>query len=598
MSTAIKTNKLIAKINRDEYEQRYDIFLISTSEKYIRRGAFIIDAPFLCNNVIAIYFESGQKFYVMMNKDDTNKKLLKKVMEESDGGDVFTVTVVSPHDVDDNILVQLLLNSLATYELDFMKFNNLTGHLYCFHPKWVKKSRNGNQYTIMKVPCLEFKVSDDMILMMQVHTFTSELLRNHISFKKKKFEEYPKYVFSANNTLRRKLKGDTGNSFIMRQTDGAKTEIPFMNIQDNESFDTCKMGILANIIEEFDCKFGEFCNVEFASIDNYTSLEMNRVIARENEYNIKRVLESSLIRIVDGIGDEYSEVFCKELQRRLKEKYSITASIGRRYAKNALNVCVIHNAIYYDGMEDPHKVKHDECAVQHITLEDFMGSVEFALSTVIHELLIKNDICQGSISLFDWAKLGIEENIAFGIREEDEEGSRYFFMEVKPDGSFSFNEQTLNLFELNQYSECVEIFEDNPAVCGIIKGASGDINVISDTNLITIPEIKEIKNELIVGNTQLRGKIKRAELLSSVLDIKLFNYDGDQYYFVGTIGEGMRTKVVTAANIRKIETYKCVNLMFEDLLPLMNVTFVRNGQLTIVPFPFKYLREYIKTIVN
>lgn len=182
MSTAIKTNKLIAKINRDEYEKRYDIFLISTSEKYIRRGAFIIDAPFLCNNVLAICFESSQKFYVLMKKGDVNKASLKKVMAESDGGDALTISLVNPHYVDDNILVQLLLNSLANYELDFMKFNNLTGHLYCFHPKWVKRSRNGSQYTIMKVPCLELKVSDDMVLMMQVHTFTSELLRNNISF--------------------------------------------------------------------------------------------------------------------------------------------------------------------------------------------------------------------------------------------------------------------------------------------------------------------------------------------------------------------------------------------------------------------------------
>ena len=28
------------------------------------------------------------------------------------------------------------------------------------------------------------------------------------------------------------------------------------------------------------------------------------------------------------------------------------------------------------------------------------------------------------------------------------------------------------------------------------------------------------------------------------------------------------------------------------VLPTMNVTFVHNGQLTVLPFPFKYLREY------
>ncbi len=52
-------------------------------------------------------------------------------------------------------------------------------------------------------------------------------------------------------------------------------------------------------------------------------------------------------------------------------------------------------------------------------------------------------------------------------------------------------------------------------------------------------------------------------------------------------------KLPRAANIRKIEAYKDGALMFDELLGLMNVTFVHNGQLTVLPFPFKYLREYV-----
>lgn len=93
----------------------------------------------------------------------------------------------------------------------------------------------------------------------------------------------------------------------------------------------------------------------------------------------------------------------------------------------------------------------------------------------------------------------------------------------------------------------------------------------------------------------MRGKEKRDELISSCLDIKMFDDGVSEYYFVGTIGNGMRWLINRAANIRKIEPFEDSNHMFEKLLPLMNVTFVRYGQLTITPFPFKYLREYIKT---
>ena len=35
-------------------------------------------------------------------------------------------------------------------------------------------------------------------------------------------------------------------------------------------------------------------------------------------------------------------------------------------------------------------------------------------------------------------------------------------------------------------------------------------------------------------------------------------------------------------------------LEYEEALPLMAVEFVRNSQYTVLPFPFKYLREDIE----
>lgn len=158
----------------------------------------------------------------------------------------------------------------------------------------------------------------------------------------------------------------------------------------------------------------------------------------------------------------------------------------------------------------------------------------------------------------------------------------------------------LNLFEADKYNQCVEIFENakinSEKIHGIIRDASGNINIIKDTGWFTIPEIDSIKAELANGNTKLRGREKRDELLTSCLDIKMFNDGVSEYYFVGTIGNGMRRLINRAANIRMIEPFEDLTLLFEKLLPLMNVTFVHNGQLTIIPFPFKYLREYIKSM--
>jgi hypothetical protein len=327
-------------------------------------------------------------------------------------------------------------------------------------------------------------------------------------------------------------------------------------------------------------------------------IDYSKSWAKEDSARIQELLETPGVHIVDQIGDMYSEQFIDNMCSLLLQKYEISASVGKRIKKDALNICVIHNAEYYEGVQDPHNKRSEGVAIQHVTLEDFADNAEFAISTVIHEVLIKNDLKSGRITLFNWSSLGIKEDISFGTEAKFDEETKYFFMKVHPDGSFVIQEQEFTLFEMNEYTDCVNIFEDaktkGEMVKGLIRDGQGRINVIKDTGIITIPEAKEIKNLLASGDTKLRGKERREELLSSCLDIKTYMEDGKQFYYVGTIGEGMRWKIPRAANVRCIEGYQGAPLMFDRLLPTMNVSFVHNGQLTVLPFPFKYLREYLE----
>lgn len=596
MSAPIKTNQLTYTFDKELFSKNYDIFCIRTSEKHFKNGAYIIDAPLLSNNVCSVLFKSGREIFVLMKSNGSNKSLLKNAILKEDGADRITISQVTPNSLKDDIAFQLMLNSLGNYESPLLKFNNLTGHLYCFHPNWLIRGRKSEADVVFKVPCLELRLSSEFRLNMDVHTFTSELLRNKIEFKKKKFDEYPKYIFSAHNTLRRKLKDDVGYSFIMRQTKNAKTEIAFLDIQNIDRFNQSKMGILTTVLEKFNDRFSSIAHLDFESITDYKALDYTRSVAKENKQAISDLLSIKPIKIVDCIDDEYSKIFCKEICDLLFSKYGIKTSCGKRVAKDHLNIRVIHNAAFYADSDDPHRIFND-VAVQHITFEDFSECSEFAISTVIHEMLIKADLVKQKISIFDWNTLGLKDDIDFGIEVTDEQNTKYIFMTIHPDGTFNISEQTLNLFEANKYNQCVEIFENakmnSVKVHGIIRDALGNINIIKDTEWFTIPEIYSIKAELANGNTKLRGKEKRNELLSSCLDIKMFNDGVSEYYFVGTIGNGMRCLINRAANIRKIEPFEDSILMFEKLLPLMNVTFVHNGQLTIIPFPFKYLREHL-----
>lgn len=591
----IRTNKLECSFDINKIAVKYDFFRIETTETYLKSGALILDAPLLENNTCAVRFDSRKSLLVMMHHEDGNKTKLKQVLANVDGSDAITLKSVNVSEIKRHEMVQLLLNAMSCYNLPELRFNNLTGHLYCFHPKWIKKSKGA----IWQVPCLELRVSEDMILALNIRTFTSGKLQKNITFKKKKYYDYPKYVFSSRNTLRRKLVEDNEDELILRQLDGEKTDIGFLDTKSIDKFKATKMGILASVIESFNENYEDVAHIEFSQVAASQCIDHDLTAKKANKNAVKQALNHP-VRLVDQINDEHSEDFLKRVQMVLNgDKWGIDAVIGQNVLKDSLNIVLIHDADYYEGMDDPHSLHYD-ATIQHITREKYDGDSKFTAEAIVHELLIKEDIRNKKISLFNWNELDVAGDMSFGAKFTDGENEfRYFFMTVHPDGTFDVKEEFSDLFSQSRFASCMEIFDKadmaKENVKGIVMDACGNINVIKDTGWITIPEIIGIKKELEVGNNKLRSKAKREDLLSSCLDIKSFRVDNMLYYFVGTIGEGMKYAIHNAANIRRIEPYNGAPKFFEKLLPLMNVSFVKNEQLTVIPFPFKYIREWVKT---
>lgn len=599
MNSPIKTNQLRLTAQYDVINEKYDFFEITTSERYFKNGARILDAPLMDQRVCAVRFSHGKTFYVMMAHVSGNLNALHSVLKTAPDGDKITISQKKCQELYNDVFVQLLLNSLASAQSKFLRFNNLTGQLFCFHPQWLKYSKKNGEDIVMKVPCLHIQVTQQLRLQASVCTFTSVLLRKKITFKKRRFEEYPQYVLSAHHTLRRKLESDTATAFIQRQTDDNRTDIPFLDFQDLTRFEQSKMGVVWQVLSDFNSKYNGVAHLSFDEATSYEALDYDRYTAKEDKQSVQNALSETSVKLIDTIGNDYSKVFCQSIADLFLSKYGVSVSIGKRVSKGHLNVRIIHNKAYYEGSKDPHDDIFPDAAVQHITLEDFSDSSESAISTIVHELLIKQDLNKGCISLFNWKALGYQHDWSFGI-STDEEPKRYFFMTIHPDGTFTINEQTLNLFEQSEYNDYITIFDSakrsDEQVRGVIRNDDGKINIIRDTGWFTIPQIEQIHAELKTGNTYLRSKTVRDELLSACLDVKYISEKDCGYYWVGTIGNGMRANIARASNIRKIEPYQDAPIFFDELLPLMNVSFVRNGQLTILPFPFKYLREFINRL--
>lgn len=103
-------------------------------------------------------------------------------------------------------------------------------------------------------------------------------------------------------------------------------------------------------------------------------------------------------------------------------------------------------------------------------------------------------------------------------------------------------------------------------------------------------------------NIWVDGELRKAEFeatfqIGNLLNIK-FEYTTNDYldgnafvYYVGA--KSKKCSYPNACCMRKVISLGD-HLESEELLPLMAVEFVRNSQYTVLPFPYKYLREYME----
>lgn len=595
----IQINRIVASLQYEVLSAKYEIFNIKTSDKHFCRGnnaAKLVDDFANESFVLSVVYERGNSFYILLNKANGNKININNALKQLSGAESISLEEIAAPSVPRNIMIQLLMNSLGTYEGKVLGFHNVTGHFYIHHHSWTKSKDK-------QIIALELKVTKDLLLDWSVRTFTSVTLKNLIKFGKKKFQDYPEYAFGKDNILKRVEKGSHPDAYILRQIGDKKSTIKFLEIDNIEKFQKTKMGVLCDSIDKFNSKFNGMAHLKFDSFNDYNSIDVSQKMVKSMEKRFDDIASTHKVVLIDKVND-MSETCMEKLKEQLTKRFKCKVSVLKKPKENATNLILIHEDEWYKDKKDPHDIVYDGCAVQHITIESIMHLVNKEnmgdsdwkplLDCIMQEVLIKEDLVRKQITLADWSSYGYTEKIDFGILyKNDDDTKHFYFMTISPTGTFIIKEQENNLFEQDEYQECINIFEIDDVVGVVRKGE--DINVIHNTKLRTIPEIDLIKEILASGNNRLRGQERREELFPAVTDIKCFaknNYSLN--YFSGIIGEGMRRVIPTAANIRLVEAYLNSKLFFDEMLRLMTVTFVRNGQLTVMPFPFKYLMEYAR----
>ena len=666
MTQKITTNELEVTFDYEAIRKNYRFYQLETSEKFIKSGAAFLDLA-EDSFVRSIVFASGKKFYLMTNAKDIEKRMVFQAVQKYEGSDHLSIKELNAENMDKHILLQLFFNSLSNPEHDAYSYNNLTGKLLCYHSAWQKKDSDGN---MIQLDCIEVKVTKEMFLQLSAHRMTALSQKSRMHFGKRKIHDYPQYEIAYHHhTLKRvsKEKLNEPTNLIQKPIGNEKSSIAFFDFSDYNAFTCSKNGVLYNFMNLVKKQFSEYFSIAFITYENAKILSVEKKELKLSKEMVQQQLLKTGINVIDEVQSSTSNSFlqdlCQELQNRIP---GLDCSIGKRLSKRKVNIRYIHHKDYY-GEDDPYRASTEEVVVQHITEENFQHDVNTSVETILKELVIKNDLKQGEISLVDWRKYEFDSDWIFGI-EIDEE---YYFMKIHPDGTFDVEKMQYDLFNASEYNRYMDYFSADGSVEGLVKDTSGNINIIKKTNMHTLPEMKEIGDalkkasetakfrgeewarllriavlktdnqkvidklekiistlqaqkeynkkdifKLLKGNTikkfvvdsifedegillfaYLRNKEKREKYFSGMIDINYFQInDTTARFCVGKIGEGMKAKLERASVIREVQAEDDNELIFEELLPLMNVDFVKLGMLTVIPFPFKYLREYARTI--
>mgnify|MGYP007084303656 FL=1 len=665
------SNELLASFEYSSIDRDYDFYYVTTSDKYIKGGATFLDIEDI--KVSALQFESGKSFWVMLPKNAISRAELVRLLNTKEDGDSLSIKAMTSSSIPVHLLTQLFLNALTSPVDEMISFNNLSGKLLCFRPAWLNKDKDN---FIWGMQCLEVKVGDDMCVKLVAHRMTALALKKQMKFEKRKLQDYPQYEFSYNNNTLKRVSNenkDRRENFIIKPVDGERGSITFFGFTDYETFACTKMGVLYDILNALHAEFGRYIHVDFKKYDIDEVVEYKRTSLEAYKDIVAKEVINSGINIVDAIQSETSEDYLQDVADGINKIIpEAKCSVGRRLSKKKLNVRYIHDKSFYsDSKVDPHQEDMEDYVVQHITVENFKHQSSAAVYNILKELVIKKDIATGKITLVDWSQYGYKADWIFGVVAED----IHYFMTIHPDGTFKIEALERNLFTMTKYDKYMDYFglneeniNDYRGVIGLIKDTDGNINLIKDTNIYSMPDytamgdvlknvasegkfsgkdvvtwlravmaitdkIKvqaeldivipriDIKEEYTKANIMglfkgittkkevvryvfentgimlyayLRGEEERNEYLSGNIDINYIEQDEMLARFsIGEIGNGMKYTIERASVVREIQAVEGSKLIFKELLPLMGVEFVRYGMLTVVPFPFKYLREYI-----
>lgn len=568
------TNILVPLFDRPAIDSAFDFFLIKTDQKYFPKGAKLLDIRQDGIKFKSIVFENGRSIYGFCNKGAISRLSL---IEAINDGNV-TIKKVSALEIEDRILLKLFLYSLSCPSDTHASFNNLAGKLYIY--------LDGLNSSTKALRVLTLDVDKNMAMQISATSFTSASF-----FQRDRIREEPKYAFSHQHLSFRRVYDFTeaGDLYVRKTRFGKKTQVPFLKFNKPEKSLT-KAYWAHQTLKWLSDDYSKFVQVSFKKAEILKRVS----IRRDTDFVDKAIasLSDYPCYVINLVGEEH-ESRAETLKSALEEKLGRTVGLESSIQNGAINFALIHNKEFYEqwNESDPQKGFPSDVVVQCVAVEDGFVKVaksnQSVIDTIIKEAAIKTDIVHHKkISLDDWASFGYEGDWTFLTSNN----ASLYAMVVHKDGTFEFRTAkddfiAFNDRELNTLSSCLS--DKSEVAKTVVKDSFGNVSLISGTAFYSLPD------DGVFASSISRSKESRDRYLAGVVDINLFELDGRRYYNAGIVGSGMNADVPKAAPFYMADVINGEEII-GTLLETMSVMFVKFKSFTVLPYPLKYLREYME----
>ena len=696
------TNRINVTYNMENINADFDVFRVEKANKdYYKYN--ILDSAVYEFKAAAVQWTFGATALVLFRKGEVTEQQFKEsIMKEYEDVKIQKIDLFDSEQCsncfyfENRLLAQLLINSMRTPKHEAFMYNNLTGKLFYHDPSWKHKDKLTGKVNFIRF--LEIVIDPGMYLNLE-----------HKTFKRYDRESNGLYVIdSKTGEFRKKLKTDTN---VITYKEGSLPHNHFrvdnFDITDITHFRKSKMGVMEQFLRDVNDNLSKYISIDIVEREDAQQFDISNLEKKGiSELEYGEMLQKKGVVIVDENDSEISKDIVAKLQEELEKYYHVKAAVGN-LSGDAYNIRIIHDGEYYaeNEMHDPHSDNLKGYIVQHITEEaehftNIKGSSP-DIKKIVQELIIKGDVRERMISIFDWKRLDSGKDWTFVLRKkiktkfgENVEhmnfGNKkafnyynYYRLKIDGNGKMEFDafcdSNQSETEEWNKICYAYDFVEDKHHgvqnhVEGLMYSYIDNIHAILLTREKTLPNIsalmdtlietdakervsKEIllkaindfeteyiaageiisewKNKLSVETEMITkksikkilnmksgtaskfnrflhqkygiwidGELRKGEFeylyqIGNLLNIK-YDYNENDYldgrafvYYVGAKGNNKKTKYPNACCMRKVISLG-ETLEYEEALPLMTVEFVRNSQFTVLPFPFKYLREYIE----